>query len=232
MYGVLLWIHVVQAIIPLAVIFVTSTWTFVFTRGFLKKNLKRNKNFMDKENFTEHKHIYTIQIKNLVGIFGSLMIFTGLSWTPYFIVSIAGLKAGFDSIPPFVYMSAFIIFLITNISNPIIQIYFRKDLTDSLKNISRKCRISSIKCPTFTANWRRKSRISSNNLTPKDASNEQVQLEKRFRAFSAPVIKKDYDHSIPVKMADSYSCGHLTVAMDDLVEHQYFMNKNSPATLS
>ncbi len=134
-------IHAIEAVIPLGLIGVTSVWTFVFTRGFLRKNLKRTQKALNKEQVVEQKLIYSIQIKNLVGIFGSLLLLTGLSWSPFFIILSVGLRIGFESIPAPVFATGLIIFLTSNVTGPIVQIYFRKDLQDTLKKMLSRCSI-------------------------------------------------------------------------------------------
>lgn len=131
-YVILQAIHV---LIPLSIITVTSTWTFAFTRGFLKMNLKRQKQILTTTNFAEQKHIYSIQVLNLIGIFGSLILFNFLSWIPVLILSAVGLGVGFQNVADSFYVTCLILLLLSNISNPIVQTYFRKDLTDSLKKI-------------------------------------------------------------------------------------------------
>ncbi len=128
-------LQAIHALIPLSTIVITTIWTFVFTRGFLRKNLKRQRTMLSIEGYQVQKNIYNIRVKNLIGIFGSLMLFNFISWMPYVIVSLIGLGIGLDKIPNQIYSAAFVIFLFTNVSNPIIQIYFRKDLVDILKKI-------------------------------------------------------------------------------------------------
>ncbi len=90
---------------------------------------------LSAEGYQVQKDIYNVRVKNLIGIFGSLLFFNFISWMPYTIVSLIGLVKGLDNVPNPVYSAAFVIFLFTNVSNPITQIYFRKDLVDVLKKI-------------------------------------------------------------------------------------------------
>ena len=128
-------LQALHSLIPLSIIAITSTWTFAFTRGFLKMNLKRQKTMLSTASFVEQKHIYSVQVKNLIGIFGSLFLFSFLSWIPFLLISAVGLGIGFQNIPDPVYAGGYILFHFSNVSNPIIQTYFRKDLSDSLKAI-------------------------------------------------------------------------------------------------
>ncbi len=90
---------------------------------------------LSAEGYQVQKDIYNVRVKNLIGIFGSLLLFNFISWMPYVIISLIGLGIGLDKIPNQVYSSAFVILLFTNVSTPIIQIYFRKDLVDALKKM-------------------------------------------------------------------------------------------------
>ena len=126
------------SLIPVVTITVTSLWTFIFTRGFLRKNLRRHRQTLNTENFEVQKHIYSVRVKNLIGLFGTLLLFNAISWVPFLAVSVVGVIIGLDSIPRPVYCSVFVLFLFSNVSNPIVQTYFRKDLLISLKDSLHK----------------------------------------------------------------------------------------------
>lgn len=121
------------SIIPFTIISVTSIWTFLFTHGFLRKNLRRHKRTLNAENLEAQKHIYSERVRNLIGIFGMLLLFNVLTLSPFLVASIVGLIVGLDRVPRQVYASVFVLLLFNNVSNPIIQAYFRKDLLDTLK---------------------------------------------------------------------------------------------------
>ena len=62
-----------------------------------------------------------------------LLLFNMLTLSPFMIVSIMGLIIGLERIPQQFYATVFILFLFSNVTNPIIQVYFRKDLYDTIK---------------------------------------------------------------------------------------------------
>ncbi len=130
-----------HSLIPLTIIVITSCWTFMFTRGFLRRHLKRQKSVLNGTSFEEQKHVYSSQVKNLIGIFGSLLLFNFISWTPFLGISAAGFGIGFHRLPNAVYASGYVLFLFSNVFNPIIQMYFRKDLIDSFKRFFCKWRM-------------------------------------------------------------------------------------------
>ncbi len=126
------------SLIPMTVILVTSIWTCIFTRGFLRKNLRRHKNTLNAENLAVQKQIYSVRIKNLIGVFGALILCHAISWFPFLAVSGLGLFIGLKTIPRKVYASVFVLFLFSNVTAPIIQIYFRKDLRNFLTRSIQK----------------------------------------------------------------------------------------------
>ena len=115
---------------------ITTVWTFVFTHGFLKKSLQLR--HQGTHTSDVEKHIHLQKVRSLVGIFGALLIANSLSWIPYFIsifYTLIGDKL--NKIPEEIDPTLFILSLSNNVTNPIIQIYFRRDLHDSLKQIFR-----------------------------------------------------------------------------------------------
>ena len=134
-------LQALHSLIPLSIIAITSTWTFAFTRGYLEMNLNRQKTMVTTASFVEQKHIYSVQVLNLIGIFGSLFLFNFLSWIPFLLISAVGSGIGFRNIPSPVYVASYILFHFSNVSNPIIQSYFRKELTESLKGIFCKWKV-------------------------------------------------------------------------------------------
>ena len=123
------------AVIPFTIISITSIWTFVFTRAFISRHLQRQKDVLNTKELKAQKSIYSEKMRNLVGIFGALLICNMISWSPYFVTSIISLIVGSENLPATLYASVSILYLFTNVTNPIIQIYFRKDLLDKLKTI-------------------------------------------------------------------------------------------------
>jgi len=126
-------LQALHALIPLTIIIVTTLWTFLSTRGFLRKHLKRQKSSLNTEDFRVQKEIYSERVKNLIGIFGTLLLFNFLSWLPYIAVSLVGVAVGLEKVPNQVYAAGFVLFIFSNVSNPVIQTYFRKELLETLR---------------------------------------------------------------------------------------------------
>ena len=62
-----------------------------------------------------------------------LLVFNVLTVAPYITISIVGPIIGLDRVPLQIYTAVFVFFLFSNVTNPIIQAYFRKDLFDTIK---------------------------------------------------------------------------------------------------
>ena len=123
----------IESCLPYGVIAITTVWTYVFTRNFIKKDYQQRKKSRGiTEASKEEKSVYLDRKRNLIGIFGSLLIFNLLTLSPYITASIVGLIIGFNNVPRKVYTTVFILFLFSNITNPVIQSYFRKELRDSI----------------------------------------------------------------------------------------------------
>ena len=114
------------SIVPFTTIIVTSLWTFIFTKNFIKR---QNESTVTSE---QQRNVYTNKTRNLIGIFGSLMIVNLASFLPYIIVSSIGVLIGFDRIPHQVYAALLVLFLLNNTTNPIVQMYFRRDLKEAV----------------------------------------------------------------------------------------------------
>ncbi len=107
----------------LVTIAVTSVWTYLFTRKYIKKfgyeplNVKENK-------------LYKKRKRKLTGIFGTLLLVTGLCYTPLMIAAFVGIINGLENTPGEVFTASLFFLYMNIILNPIVQSYFRKDLND------------------------------------------------------------------------------------------------------
>ena len=123
----------------MGIIIVTSAWTFIFTRWFLKKNLRQLKQTLTKQDLEVQKSIYTEKVRNLFGVFGLLFLFNIISWAPFFFVGFISLVAGMENLPPGIFSFVFIFYMASYITNPLVQAYFRKDLLDCVKSWGKAC---------------------------------------------------------------------------------------------
>ena len=145
----LLVVITVRLSIILTIIVITSVWTFLFTFGFLKKTLKRHEAMLNSENLDIQKHIYTKRVKNLIGIFGALFLSNTLCWFPIMVLNFISI---IYSLPPALGVANLILYLFNNVTNPVVQIYFRKEFSDSLNGMFKKMCL-----------WIKKDKYSSHN---------------------------------------------------------------------
>ena len=136
--GAYILLVVLMSLIPLSIVIVTTLWTFIYTRNFLKKTMERQTSGIQScDKLSIQQSIYSKKVKNLVGIFGALLLSYLISWPLYLISSIAVIVVGVKNFPSETYAVTIVIFLLQNTMAPLIQIYFRQDLLDSLRAILR-----------------------------------------------------------------------------------------------
>ena len=167
-------VNVVVAPIPIITIIVTSGWTFLFTRNFIKSDYQRQmQSIRNKDAEDYQRNIYNKRLTKLIGIFGMLLIVNAISIVPMVTIGIVVKFIGFHTIPDPIYGIVLIVFFLNNIVNPIIQCYFRpelkKMLTDFVKYIINAC-----KCDKLV--WRRQNKeeidITDDPSIPDSSSNE------------------------------------------------------------
>lgn len=126
--------------IPFTIIVVTTVWTYVFTRRFLRKDFQRRKTMTQNEQdqLKHERSVYHVRIRNLLGVFGTLLLFNVITFSPYIIVSVVGLIIGLENVASQIYTTALILFLLNNVTNSIIQSYFRRDLRECIAEYSMK----------------------------------------------------------------------------------------------
>ena len=163
-------------VICVTIIVVPTIWTFLFTHGFIKKDMKRHRDTLNKESYAVQKHVYSTKFKNLIGIFGTLLLFNAVAWVPLILTGITAIIIGFYNVPVQLYATTFVLFLTNNVSSPIIQSYFRKDLFNSLKRIFYKI-IGNKNIPADSYS-NSKMRQSANNLEKLDVDNSGKQNGK------------------------------------------------------
>lgn len=111
----------------------------MFTRKFLKNDFQQQQAALNnKKDRIHEKSVYSIRVRNLIGIFGMLLLFNVISFSPYIIARIIGLIVGLENIPPAVYAAALILFLLNNVTNSVIQSYFRRDLHEAITKYFHK----------------------------------------------------------------------------------------------
>uniref|UniRef100_A0A1X7T1B8 G-protein coupled receptors family 1 profile domain-containing protein n=1 Tax=Amphimedon queenslandica TaxID=400682 RepID=A0A1X7T1B8_AMPQE len=111
---------VILVIISLVVgtVFVTSLWTFCFTRSFFKA-----------QSVITGESVYASKKKRLIGIFGSMLLIYGAC--SLFVA--LGYLLQFFIFPPYeIYVTGYIVSYFVTIASPIIQSYFRPEIKSVL----------------------------------------------------------------------------------------------------
>ena len=124
--------------IPVIIITVTTAWTFLSTCQFIKSNHRRRVDAIGSREEVAREmedNLYTKQIKNLFGIFSMLLISQIVSQVPQVVVIILSTTLGPQNLLPHYSFASALFFYIGSITNPIIQSYFRKDLSDTFKAV-------------------------------------------------------------------------------------------------
>ena len=133
-------INSIITVAPVITIAVTTVWTFISTRRFIRNDHQQRVDAIgtQEEAVEIENGLYTRRIKNLFGIFSLLLISQIISNLPLAII-IAGSAGGYnDKLPSWYVYCAILLLNFGCISNPAIQCYFRKDLTDAIKNVYSK----------------------------------------------------------------------------------------------
>ena len=105
---------IVSTVIVLVIIFITSLWTFCFTRSFFKA-----------QSVIVGESVYASKKKRLFGIFGSMLLVYGICFVPAVVYLIIYL---FIDVPVWYSFTAFICYLFITVANPVIQSYFRPEI--------------------------------------------------------------------------------------------------------
>ena len=116
-----LFIHAVIFMSIYISIFITSVWTFCFTRRFMQSQSEIARN-----------SVYVSKKKRLFGIFGTMLLAYTITLSPTYIIGIA---AVFYDTPLEVSVTSLIVYNSITIINPIIQSYFRPEIKIVFKTI-------------------------------------------------------------------------------------------------
>ena len=157
------------ATIPVIIIIITSVWTFMFTRTFIKSDHQRRIQSIRTTNRQEYqKNIYNNRIRKLFGIFGTLLISNTISILPFIAIGITGNLVGFRTIPDPIYGIVMFVFFLNNIANAIAQCYFRPELKKTLLTFVKKIK-TLYKCDKIVCKCQKKKK----KYSPDDPSNSR-----------------------------------------------------------
>lgn len=132
----------VEALIPILTLAVTNVWTFRLVSKFLKRNFRRRSTFRRRdreEEATEENQKHQRQQKQLVKVFGALIIAYVVAYTPTILAIFLSLVA-VDIIPSEVFILGFVSFLTNPVIHPIIESFFVKELRYQVSRASKGVR--------------------------------------------------------------------------------------------
>ena len=122
---------------PVVVIAVTTVWTFISTHRFIRNDHQQRVDAIgtQEEAIEIENDLYTRRIKNLFGIFSLLLISQIISVLPGAAIVIV---SDYVLFPSWYYFVSILFNYFGCISNPAIQCYFRKDLSNTIKHYYAK----------------------------------------------------------------------------------------------
>ena len=123
----------IESLFPIITIAACSLRTYLFVNRFLRKGhrrrsfySRRGSNRVQQQQKEDSK--YQQQQKQLIKVFGALLISNVVAWSPVLIVIIAAGIRGAENIPHEVYVFGWICFLTAPVFHPIIESFFVKDM--------------------------------------------------------------------------------------------------------
>ena len=117
-----------EALIPILVLAFTNVWTYRIVSKFLRRNFVRRRTFRGRENVPDDNRKHRKQQKQLIRVFGALLIAHIISWTPVLIVVFLIFFISADVLPREIYIFGWICYLTNPVFHPIIESFFVKDL--------------------------------------------------------------------------------------------------------
>lgn len=157
-----------EAIIPILILAVTNVWTYKIVSGALRNKFKRQKSFRDAPKSVEEQQReigenrdYRHKQRQLVKVFGALLIAHIISWTPTLTIMIIALTMGAVALPAEVYIFGWISYLSNPVFHPIIESFFVKDLRRKMNKAKGRVR-NSLKSASGSVMSRTPSLLSRN----------------------------------------------------------------------
>ena len=114
-------------------IVVTSIWTCCSTHGFLSRASERRAS--QRSNELEVENIYASKKRQIIGIFGALLLTNTIIFAPFLIVSILAI---FIHPPTVTWSIASVCGCLCTVGNPLVQVLFRQDIKSFLKKLYSK----------------------------------------------------------------------------------------------
>ena len=162
-------VGVIEAIIVMVIIVVTSISTYRIVAHFLKVNFRRRSTYRRPQDQQNESVRHQRQQSQLVKVFGALLISNIITYTPVIIVVIIFAALPADDVPGEVFIFGWICYLTTPVVHPIIESFFVKDLRIIVEKGQRNLRRAS------TVFFRQSTSFFRNKDV--DAANEAINAE-------------------------------------------------------
>lgn len=157
----------VEALIPIIVLAFTNVWTYRLVSKFFKRNITRRRTFRGKGSGTDEERKYHSQQRQLIKVFGALLISNIISWTPVLVVVVI---VSFTVLPGEIYIFGWICYLSSPVVHPIIESFFVKDLRYQIRRARKTVRRAS------SAVYRQSTRLFSRSAL--DEANAKMDKEE------------------------------------------------------
>ena len=183
---------VIEAIIVMVIIIITSISTYRIVAHFLKANFRRRSTYGRPQGQQNESIRHQRQQKQLVKVFGALLISNLITYTPVVVVIIIFAALPVEDVPGEVFIFGWICYLTTPVVHPIIESFFVKDLRIIVEKGQRNLRrASTLLIRQSTSLFRNKDL----DLANKAMDAEDSQGVEKPRARNIVFFSKDKHHN-------------------------------------
>ncbi|XP_011406138.1 PREDICTED: 5-hydroxytryptamine receptor 7-like [Amphimedon queenslandica] len=135
-----------EGLIPITVIIITNIWTFKIILSFLKrKQVRRRESRLTSLSRKESEAEVQIkqQQKQLVQVFGALLIATIIAWVPLLTMLFVLIGTDGEGVPDWIYLVCWFFYLINPLVHPILESLFVKELRTRIDKTKTNIRRAS-----------------------------------------------------------------------------------------
>ena len=159
-----------EAFIPMFVLAFTNVWTYRIVSKFLRRNFVRRRTFRGRENVPDDGRKHRKQQKQLIRVFGALLIAHIVSWTPVLVVVFLIFFIPAEVLPSEIYIFGWICYLTNPVFHPIIESFFVKDLRYQVRRARKTVKRAG------SAVYRQSTRLFSRSAL--EEANEEMDKEE------------------------------------------------------
>ena len=197
----------VEVMIPVVSIGLTNVWTYRLVSKFLKRNFRRRSTFrrnVEKGGNKEEQQKHQKQQKQLVKVFGALLIASIITYTPtiitMFVFIILSLNDREDSLPGVLYVIGYVSFLTSAVFHPIIESFFVKELRYQVNRAKKGVRRISTSIYRQTTSYFSNKTLDEAAQKADDASIPTAKRPIRF--LNGKVVSEPKNESMVTEMEE------------------------------